>query len=141
MYGNNSPQEENSVAHYCSSANLADAAKELVEYVIMNLQGYEFTKFLELNQNGNPTDRVTDKIVSTSTVDIDEVFGEGNYEAEFSDLVADILGNALMYWTRDVGSELNNAECITKYGTVIQAKMQNLLGARITTNVKTFACV
>ena len=58
-----------------------------------------------------------------------------------NDLVADILGNALMYWTRDVGSELNNAECITRYGSVIQAKMQNLLGARITTNVKTFACV
>ena len=77
----------------------------------------------------------------SSTKDMDEVFGEGNYEAEFSDLVADILGNALMYWTRDVGSELNNAECITRYGTVIQAKMQNLLGARITTNVKTFACV
>ena len=77
----------------------------------------------------------------TATADMDEVFGEGNYEAEFSDLVADILGNALMYWTRDVGSELNNAECITRYGSVIQAKMQNLLGVRVTINVKTFACV
>ena len=77
----------------------------------------------------------------SSTKDMDEVFGEGNYEAEFSDLVADILGNALMYWTRDVGSNLNNAECITRFGSVTQARMQKLLGARITANVKTFACV
>ena len=75
---------------------------------------------------------------------MDEVFGSGNYEVEFSDLVSDILknkGNNLMYWTRDVGSNLNTAECITRLGTVTQAKMQNLLGVRITVNVKTFGCL
>ena len=75
---------------------------------------------------------------------MDEVFGSGNYEVEFSDLVSDILknkGNNLMYWTRDVGSNLNNAECITRLGTVTQAIMQNLLGVRITVNVKTFGCL
>lgn len=77
----------------------------------------------------------------SSTKDMDEVFGEGNYQAEFSDLVSDMLGNKLMYWTRDVGSNLNNAECITRFGSVTQARMQKLLGARITANVKTFACV
>ena len=71
---------------------------------------------------------------------MDEVFGSGNYEAEFSDLVSDILGNNLMYWTRDVGSNLNNAECITRLGTVTQAKMQKMLGVRLTVNVKTFGC-
>ena len=82
--------------------------------------------------------------LATSTRDLDTVFGSGNYEAEFSDLVSDILknkGNNLMYWTRDVGSNLNNAECITRFGTVTQAKMQNLLGVRITVNVKTFGCL
>ena len=82
--------------------------------------------------------------LATSTKDLDTVFGSGNYEAEFSDLVSDILknkGNNLMYWTRDVGSNLNNAECITRFGTVTQAKMQNLLGVRITVNVKTFGCL
>ena len=95
------------------------------------------------NANGDTTAQNSSMAYAmpTATADMDEVFGEGNYEAEFSDLVADILGNALMYWTRDVGSELNNAECITRYGSVIQATMQNLLGVRVTINVKTFACV
>ena len=75
---------------------------------------------------------------------MDEVFGSGNYEVEFSDLVSDILknkGNNLMYWTRDVGSNLNTAECITRLGTVTQAIMQNMLGVRLTVNVKTFGCL
>ena len=95
------------------------------------------------NSSGNITAQTHSDsyALPTSTIDLDEVFGEGNYEAEFSDLVADILGNALMYWTRDVGSNLNNAECITRFGSVTQARMQKLLGARITANVKTFACV
>ena len=46
-----------------------------------------------------------------------------------------------MYWTRDVGSNLNTAECITRLGTVTQAIMQNMLGVRITVNVKTFGCL
>ena len=77
----------------------------------------------------------------TSTRDLDAVFGSGNYEAEFSDLVSDILGNNLMYWTRDVGSNLNTAECIIRLGTVTQAIMQNMLGVRLTVNVKTFGCL
>ena len=79
--------------------------------------------------------------LATSTKDLDTVFGSGNYEAEFSDLAKDILGNNLMYWTRDVGSNLNNAECITRFGEVTQARMQKMLGVRITVNVKTFGCV
>ena len=78
--------------------------------------------------------------LATSTRDLDTVFGSGNYEAEFSDLAKDILGNNLMYWTRDVGSNLNTAECITRFGEVTQARMQKMLGVRITVNVKTFGC-
>ena len=90
------------------------------------------------NTSGNISFGIT--FVPTSTKDLDTVFGSGNYEAEFSDLVSDILGNNLMYWTRDVGSNLNNAECITRLGTVTQAKMQKMLGVRLTVNVKTFGC-
>ena len=95
------------------------------------------------NSSGNITAQTHSDsyALPTSTIDLDEVFGEGNYQAEFSDLVSDMLGNKLMYWTRDVGSNLNNAECITRFGTVTQARMQKLLGVRITLNVKTFACV
>ena len=73
--------------------------------------------------------------------ELDSVFGVGNYQAEFSDLVADILGNNLMYWTRDVGSNLNTAECITRLGSPAQSIMQKVLGVRITANVKTFGCL
>ncbi len=77
-----------------------------------------------------------------STREMDEVFGSGNYSAKFSDLVADILGGYLYYWTRDVGSNLNNAQTISAGGTTgTQMKMQEILGVRITVNVKTFSCL
>ena len=77
-------------------------------------------------------------IIASNESEIESVFGD--LSAEFSDLVSDILGNNLMYWTRDVGSNLNTAECITKLGTVTQAIMQKMLGVRLTVNVKTFGC-
>ena len=77
----------------------------------------------------------------SSLMDIEKVFGQENYNAEFTDFISDILGNELMYWTRDVGSNLNTAECITRLGTVTQAKMQKLLGVRITLNISTLGCI
>lgn len=77
----------------------------------------------------------------SSLMDIEKVFGQENYNAEFTDFISDILGNELMYWTRDVGSNLNTAECITRLGTVTQAKMQKLLGVRITLNISILGCI
>ena len=80
--------------------------------------------------------------VLSSKEDMDEVFGDGNYEVEFSDLVNDLLGGNLLYYTRDVGSNLGNAECISAGGkTGLQAKMTEILGVRITVCVETFVCV
>ena len=106
---------------------------------ILNKFQYSVYKNLDGSYNGMKyLTNASGPVVSIR--ELDSVFGVGNYQAEFSDLVADILGNNLMYWTRDVGSNLNNAECITKFGSVTQSNMQNLLGIRIAANVKTFAC-
>lgn len=81
-----------------------------------------------------------------STREIDEVFGDGtegsaDYQAEFTDFVKNLLGRNLMYWTRDVGTNLDNAECISRLGRPIQSEVSSLLGARVTLNVKTISCV
>ncbi len=80
--------------------------------------------------------------VLSSKEDMDEVFGDGNYAVKFSDLVTDLLGGNLLYYTRDVGSNLGNAECISAGGkTGLQAKMTEILGVRITVCVETFVCL
>ena len=101
-------------------------------------RSYTIENFKNVNGTSADTTLSVDIIVSNES-EIESVFGD--LSAEFSDLVSDILGNNLMYWTRDVGSNLNNAECITRLGTVTQARMQKLLGVRITANVKTFGCL
>ena len=107
-----------------------------VSYI--NSKKYEITNFKTLTGEISTISVNTNALLS-SINDINEIYGN-NYSVEFSDLVSDILGNNLMYWTRDVGSNLNNAECITRLGTVTQAKMQKMLGVRLTVNVKTFGC-
>ena len=78
--------------------------------------------------------------IASNRSEIQSVFGE--LSAEFSDLVADILGGYLFYWTRDVGSNLLNAQTISSGGTTgTQMKLENTLGVRVTVNVKTFSCV
>ena len=78
--------------------------------------------------------------ILSSKEEIKEVFND-NYQAEFSDLVTDIIGQQnLMYWTRDVGSNLNNAECFTRFGSPMQNRMQKVLGGRITIVVSDIGC-
>ena len=128
------------INNYFRNANLQSALDS--GYTAHTNNKFQYNVYNDLDGSYNEMKYLTNAAGPVaSTREIDAVFGEGNYEAEFTDFVADILGNTLMYWTRDVGSELNNAECITKYGSVIQAKMQNLLGIRVTANVRTFGCV
>ena len=101
-------------------------------------RSYTIRNFKNVNGASANTTLSVDIIVSNES-EIESVFGD--LSAEFSDLVSDILGNNLMYWTRDVGSNLNNAECITRFGSVTQSKMQNLLGIRITIVVSDFGCL
>ena len=128
------------INNYFRNANLQSALDS--GYTAHTNNKFQYNVYNDLDGSYNEMKYLTNAAGPVaSTREIDAVFGEGNYEAEFTDFVADILGNTLMYWTRDVGSELNNAECITRYGSVIQAKMQNLLGIRVTANVRTFGCV
>ena len=104
----------------------------------LNTNSYTIKNFKDVNGVSTDTTLSADMIVSNES-EIESIFGD--LSAEFSDLVSDILGNNLMYWTRDVGSDLNNAECITRLGEVTQARMQKMLGVRFTANVSTFGCL
>ena len=101
-------------------------------------RSYTIENFKNVNGTSADTTLSVDIIVSNES-EIESVFGD--LSAEFSDLVSDILGNNLMYWTRDVGSNLNTAECITRLGSPAQSIMQKVLGVRITANVSTFGCL
>ena len=140
MFENNSTLHNNLINNFWSESGLS-VYKDSYNYIGTRTDFY-VENFPEID--GTSTSETIPwgvTYLATSTRDLDTVFGSGNYEAEFSDLVSDILGNNLMYWTRDVGSNLNNAECITRFGEVTQARMQKMLGVRITVNVKTFGCV
>ena len=101
-------------------------------------RSYTIENFKNVNGTSADTTLSVDIIVSNES-EIESVFGD--LSAEFSDLVSDILGNNLMYWTRDVGSNLNTAECITRLGSPAQPIMQKLYGVRLTANVSIFGCV
>ena len=104
----------------------------------LNTNSYTIKNFKDVNGVSTDTTLSADMIISNES-EVETVFGD--LSAEFSDLVSDILGNNLMYWTRDVGSNLNTAECITRLGSPAQSIMQKVLGVRITANVSTFGCL
>ena len=101
-------------------------------------RSYTIKNFRNVNGASADTTLSVD-IIASNDSEIESVFGD--LSAEFSDLVSDILGNNLMYWTRDVGSNLNTAECITRLGSPAQSIMQKLYGVRLTANVSIFGCV
>ncbi len=87
----------------------------------------------------NSSSDITTQAIASNESEIQSVFGD--LSAEFSDLVADLLGGYLFYWTRDVGSNLLNAQTISAKGTTgTQMKMSELLGVRITININTLVC-
>ena len=126
-----------------TSSTLRTNISDFVSDTQMNIdytgaRSYTIKNFRNVNGASADTTISVDIIVSNES-EIESVFGD--LSAEFSDLVSDILGNNLMYWTRDVGSNLNTAECITRLGSPAQSIMQKVLGVRITANVKTFGCL
>lgn len=102
-------------------------------------KSFQLKNFKNANGSGGSSTYSLARGVSSES-EIQSVFGD--LSAEFSDLVADILGGYLFYWTRDVGSNLNNAQTISASGvTGTQMKMNEILGVRVTVNIKTLACV
>ena len=101
-------------------------------------KSFQLKNFKNANGSGGSSTYSLARAVSSES-EIQSVFGD--LSAEFSDLVADILGGYLFYWTRDVGSNLNNAQTISASGvTGTQMKMSEILGVRVTVNIKTLAC-
>ena len=104
----------------------------------LNTPTYSVTNF-KTATGGKSSTNLSVQAIASNRSEIQSVFGD--LSAEFSDLVADILGGYLFYWTRDVGSNLNNAQTISAGGiTGTQMKMSELLGVRVTININTLAC-
>ena len=65
-------------------------------------------------------------------------------DVEFSDLVTDMLvenGSLLLYYTRNLGDNLNNVICLNRAGEEVQRVAQELLGLRFTIMLKEYGCV
>ena len=77
---------------------------------------------------------------ASSIEEIEAVCGK-NANMEMSDLVKAITNNNFKYWTRNLGTNLNTAKCMTTMGMVNQSTMQNILGVQYTVNITEFGCV
>ena len=126
-----------------TSSTLRTNISDFISDTQMNIdytgaRSYTIKNFRNVNGASADTTLSVDIVVSNDS-EIESIFGD--LRAEFSDLVSDILGNNLMYWTRDVGSNLNTAECISSLGASTQTIMQKTLGVRLTANVSIFGCL
>ena len=121
------------------SANVSGIVNgSYMESDYLNSKTYTATNFKMANGTTSSSN-ITTKAIASNEIEIQSVFGD--LSAEFSDLMADILDGYLFYWTRDVGSNLNNAQTISAGGiTGTQMKLENTLGVRVTINIKTLAC-
>ena len=129
--GYNDAMIKNNVLDFISSSSANEEFLNNTEYEVNNFR----SESGEISQISVPLLGAL-----SSPEEIDQVYGD--LSAEFSDLAADILGGYLLYWTRDVGSNLNNAQTISAGGvTGTQMKMSEILGVRVTVNVKTLACL
>ena len=77
---------------------------------------------------------------ASSIEEIEVVCGK-NANMEMSDLVKAVTNNGFKYWTRDLGTNLNTAKCMTTMGMVNQSTMQNVLGVQYTIVVTEFGCI
>ena len=69
---------------------------------------------------------------------------DSDLDVEFSDLVTDMLienGSLLLYYTRNLGDNLNNVICLNRAGEEVQRVAQELLGLRFTISVNEYGCV
>ena len=85
----------------------------------------------------------TDNIFVSSREDIIAV--ADTYSVKFSDLVTDLLadaGSVPLYYTRDLGTNLNHVYCLTPDGALLQYQPnRNKLGVQFTIKVTEYACV
>ena len=85
----------------------------------------------------------TARIFVSSMEEIESVAGD--YTVRFSDLVSDYLtdgGADLFYYTRNLGTNINNIVCLSIDGDVTQKKPNlNFLGVQFTIKVTEYACV
>ncbi len=88
--------------------------------------------------SGVTTKTATDKIFISSEEEIQQV--AGGYEVKFSDLVKDILGITI-YFTRDMGTSLNNITCRTECGGLTQKFATSMQGFQFTIKVSEYGCV
>ena len=120
----------------------------MIDTELLTTREFTVEKYMDIIKNEENVNTNTEENEETITAnytvsnvaEIAEVFGS-DYEAEFSDLVSDILGRSKMYWTRDLGSNTNVGESITRFGSVTQTDMDKLLGFRVTIALANFACV
>ena len=85
----------------------------------------------------------TDNIFVSSREDIIAV--ADTYSVKFSDLVIDLLadaGSVPLYYTRDLGTNLNHVYCFTPDGALLQYQPnRNKLGVQFTIKVTEYACI
>ena len=85
----------------------------------------------------------TDNIFVSSREDIIAV--ADTYIVKFSDLVTDLLadaGSVPLYYTRDLGTNLNHVYCLTPDGALLQYQPnRNKLGVQFTIKITEYACV
>ena len=85
----------------------------------------------------------TDNIFVSSREDIIAV--ADTYSVKFSDLVTDLLadaGSVPLYYTRDLGTNLNHVYCLTPDGALLQYQPnRNKLGVQFTIKITEYACV
>ena len=85
----------------------------------------------------------TDNIFVSSREDIIAV--ADTYSVKFSDLVTDLLadaGSVPLYFTRDLGTNLNHVYCLTPDGALLQYQPnRNKLGVQFTIKITEYACV
>ena len=89
------------------------------------------------------SENFTARIFVSSMEEIESVAGD--YTVRFSDLVSDYLtdgGADLFYYTRNLGTNINNIVCLSIDGDVTQKKPNlNFLGVQFTIKVTEYACV
>ncbi len=131
---------------YTNSNSLVTST--MIDTELLTTREFIVEKYMDIikneeNVNTNTEENaetITAKYTVSNVAEIAKVFGS-DYEAEFSDLVSDILGRSKMYWTRDLGSNTNVGESITRFGSVTQTDMDMMLGFRVTIALANFACV
>ena len=96
------------------------------------------------NVPGETTPNTQSARIFISSIDELNTVCDGNLDVAFSDLVMDMLieNNQLMlYYTRNLGDNVDNIICLNRVGGEVQRKSQDILGVRFTIMVSEYGCV